>query len=174
MHRWTPLLAVGALVACSKSGGDAGATAKPEATPAKTAEAAAAPGATGGTAAAKPTLAGHSAVPTLEEWNGVGEVTVKGSTALGCETKQLREWVRVTCRPKSKTSPKPTGVTVDRGDKNKGEVFKFVSGDVVSLVFPFVDGTDFAATFTWSDGSHQMVASWPHGSPQPAAVGEFK
>jgi hypothetical protein len=162
--RWSVLLVVGLVVGCNKGGGE-GATAAPEAakesTPAKT-------------GAAKPTLAGHSAVPTVEEWSGVGEVTVKGSSALGCETKQVREWIRISCRGKSKSGGTPTGVTVDRGDKNKGDVFKFVSGGIVSLVFPFADGTDFAATFTWTDGSHQMVASWPHGSPTPAAVGEFK
>ena len=149
------------LAGCDKGGAAATATAEHEGAPAKTG------------APAKPTLGGHSAVPTLDEWNGVGEVTVKGSSALGCETKMVREWVRISCRGKSADGGKPTGVTVDRGDKNKGDVFKFVSGGVVSLVYPFVDGTDFQATFTWSDGVHPMTSTWPHGAPKPNAVGEF-
>lgn len=165
--RWSVLLVVGVIAGCSKGGGE-GATAAPEAAKEST------PGKTGAVAAAKPTLAGHSAVPTLDEWSGVGEVTVKGSSALGCETKQVREWIRISCRGKNSTGGKPTGVTVDRGDKNKGDVFKFVSGGIASLVFPYAEGTDFAATFTWTDGSRQMVASWPHGAPRPNAVGEFK
>jgi hypothetical protein len=161
---WSIVALLGLVVGCgSKGGASAGPDpATNEAAPTK----AAAPG-------AKPTLAGHTGVPTLDEWSAVGEVTVKGSTALGCETKRVREWIRISCRGKNKTGGTATGVTVDRGDKNRGDVFKFVSGGVVSLVYPFVDGTDFEATFTWSDGRHRLVSRWPHGAPQPNVVGDF-
>jgi hypothetical protein len=41
---------------------------------------------------------GVTLLPSPAEWNAVGENTVKGSTAAGCETKQVREWLRVRCK----------------------------------------------------------------------------
>src|SRR5262249_23583351 len=38
----------------------------------------------------------------------------------------------------------------------------------------FVEGTDFAADFSWTDKSHTLTVSWPHGSKQPATVGVFE
>jgi hypothetical protein len=115
----------------------------------------------------------RSAVPTADEWNAIGEVAVKGSSALGCETKRLREWMRVSCRGKSKAGATPTGVALDRGAA-PSEAFTFAKGGVVSLVYPFAEGSDVAATFTFSDGPHALAASWPQGAPEPAAFGEMK
>lgn len=49
--------------------------------------------------------AGVTPLPSPAEWNAVAENTVKGSTAAGCETKQVREWLRVRCK-----DPKNEGV----------------------------------------------------------------
>src|SRR5438094_905269 len=47
-----------------------------------------------------------STPPTVAEWNAVTkEVTIKGSSALGCETKMLREWLRVSCHQKGSLTP---------------------------------------------------------------------
>lgn len=48
---------------------------------------------------------GVTPLPSPVEWNAVAENTVKGSTAAGCETKQVREWLRVRC-----TNPPGGGV----------------------------------------------------------------
>lgn len=48
---------------------------------------------------------GVTPMPSPAEWNAVAENQVKGSTAAGCETKQVREWLRVRC-----TSPKSGGL----------------------------------------------------------------
>lgn len=126
------------------------------------------------TPAAAPTAAagGRSAVPTLAEWGKVREVTVKGSSALGCETKMVREWLRVSCRGKNSTGGTPTTVAVQKGAGK--DVFTYVGKGVTSLVLPFEEGTQVEATFSWTDVSHKLVSSWPRGSSRPTVMGVFE
>ena len=123
-------------------------------------------------AAAAP--AGRSAVPSIDEWNAqTKEVTVKGSSALNCETKMVREWLRVSCRGKNFSGGEPTGVTVTSGG-GRGDDFVFSSAGVASLVVRFVEGVDLQAQFTWSDRSHTLRVWWPRGAPEPPPKGEFQ
>lgn len=116
---------------------------------------------------------GRSAVPTLEEWSKVGEVTVLGSGKLDCETKKVREWIRVSCRGESRERGKPTGVRITHGG-GKGDTFTFASGGVASLIYPFFQGQHLEATFTWERTRRGFKAEWPHGAPQPTAYGIFE
>jgi len=117
-------------------------------------------------------IAGLSNLPTVAEWNAqTKEVTVKGSSALRCETKMVREWLRVSCGGKNDTGGAPTGVTVTQG---AGEgVYAFVAGGVATLVMPFVEGASVAATFSWTDKSHALAVVWPRGKPEPVVLGVF-
>lgn len=144
--------------------------------PAATSAAAAvtnAPAATTEPAAAKPGPNGRSAVPTMEEWTAAKEIGVKGSTKLGCETKAVREWLRVSCRGKNDTGGEPKAVSMTKGG-GKGDTFTFAANKVTSLVCPFVDGIDIGATFEWTDKKQELVVSWPHGAPKPSLYGEFR
>jgi len=116
---------------------------------------------------------GKSAVPKMDEWNAASEVPVKGASKLGCETKMVREWLRVSCRGKNDTGGEPKAVKVTKGG-GKGEDFTFASNKVASLVTTFVDGTDLVAEFEWTDAKHELVVSWPHGAPMPPSKGTFK
>lgn len=120
---------------------------------------------------AAPASGARSAVPSTTEWDGVGEVTVLGSSALACETKGVREWVRVSCRGDDPARGKPTNVKVERN--GGAETFTFASGGVASLVFPFEVGTDVAAVFAWERQSHRFESQWPRGAPRPTAYGRF-
>jgi hypothetical protein len=175
-----------ALCACGSKKDDGKASAPPakEAAPQPAQAAAPPPGAQvaqpGGAGAVMPPAAdapgrapaaGRSAVPTTEEWNGVPEVTVLGSSALECETKQVREWIRVSCRGDAPGRGKPTSVKVERG--GGAETFVFASGGVASLVFPFEVGTDVQALFQWEKQQHLLVSQWPRGAPKPTAYGKF-
>ncbi len=154
--------------------------AKAGSTSAQTAAAAqpAAPPATAATAPAAPAAPaklppGRSSPPTLAEWNTQQkEVTVKGSSALNCETKIVREYLRVSCHGKNDTGGTPTGIVIKKG--GHGEAFSYTGGGIASLVVPFVEGTDFAADFSWSDKSHTLTAKWPRGSKKPEVVGVFE
>jgi hypothetical protein len=110
-------------------------------------------------------------VPSLAEYAAAREVTVKGSSALQCETKMIREWLRVSCRGKNDSGGTPTGVGIVRG--GRGETLVFAGGGVTNLITPVLDGTDFEARFSWSDKSHSLVVKWPHGAPRPFVIGEF-
>jgi hypothetical protein len=126
-----------------------------------------------GTTQPLPTLPGRSPMPTLDEWNTQRkEVTVKGSSALNCETKIVREYLRVSCRGKNDTGGTPTTVKVQRG--GRGEALTFAAAGVTSLIVPFVEGVDFAADFSWTDKSHTFTMKWPRGAPRPTIVGVFE
>jgi len=112
-------------------------------------------------------------MPTLDEWSSQRkEVTVKGSSALGCETKMVREYLRVSCRGKNDSGGTPTNAKVTKG--GRGEALTFAAVGVTSLIVPFVEGTDFAADFSWTDKSHPLVVKWARGAPRPVVVGVFE
>ncbi len=120
-----------------------------------------------------PPSGGNSSVPTTEEWEGVTrEVTVRGSGKLNCETKMVREWLRVSCKGKNFTGGEPKNVTVTSGG-GRGEDFAFNSSKVASVVVRFVEGVNLEATFTWTDRTHVLKVYWPRGAPEPPAKGVF-
>lgn len=119
-----------------------------------------------------PTLPGHTALPSTDEWTAAPEVTVLGSSALDCESKAVREWVRISCKDTAAARGKPTGITVSKGG-GKGDTFVLVAGNVASLVYPFSEGQDLAATFNWERESRGFRAQWPQGAPKPNAYGQF-
>jgi hypothetical protein len=169
------------LVACSKEE-PAKATettpsktaAKKEAAPAppkpaevKTAEVKpAAPGALGNNGLPVDIPATRSKVPTIPEWDAVTkEITVARSTPLGCETKMLREWLRVSCRGKNKEGGEPTGADTKSG--NGAEAFTFAKGGVASVVVPVLRGKKYEALFSWSNKKQLLVVDWANGAPSP-------
>ncbi len=122
---------------------------------------------------ATPFINSRSAAPTIPEWNAqTKEVTVRGSTKLNCETKMVREWLRVSCRGKNQFGGEPTGVTVTKGG-GRGEDFTFSGNKVASLVVRFVPGVDLDARFTWTDRSSNLRVWWPRGAPEPPYKGTF-
>jgi hypothetical protein len=125
-----------------------------------------------GTAAGTSPGAGLSAVPTTAEWDAASEVTVKGSSALGCETKAVREYLRVSCKGENNTGGKPTYLNVTKGDGRPG-MFKYMGSGITSLIVPFVEGVDVAADFSWSNKTHTLTIQWPRGAPKPPAYGAF-
>jgi hypothetical protein len=122
---------------------------------------------------APPVPAGRSAAPTLDEWNTMKkEVTVKGSSALKCETKIVREYLRISCKGKVDPEGTPTGIKILKGAH--GEALAYAHSGVTSLILPYVEGTDFEAAFSWTAKSHKLVVKWPKGSKQPPLVGTFE
>ncbi len=116
---------------------------------------------------------GRTPLPTLDEWNNQRkEVTVKGSSALNCETKMVREYLRVSCHGKNDSGGTPTALKVKKG--GHGDVYTFASGNVTSLVVPFVEGIDLAADFSWTDKAHTLTLKWPRGSSKPVIIGVFE
>jgi len=113
------------------------------------------------------TLGERSPVPTPEAYAHVAEVIVKGSTAAGCETKQIREWLRVLCGPRDpdRDTSHPLGVEIERDDG--GQAMALATARNVSLVIPVVPGHSFAARVTWSEHTRVLRVEWPAGAPKP-------
>ncbi len=166
------------LVGCNKKTDDAKAD-PPTPTAAKSTNAsttnvaptAATPG-VAATASAAALPPGRSALPTLDEWNAMTkEVTVKGSSALGCETKMVREYLRVSCRGKNDTGGTAKHISLQKGIV---ENHIFVDRGVISLVVPYVEGINATFSFTWSDTAHPLVLKWPRGNAKPVIIGTFE
>jgi hypothetical protein len=128
------------------------------------------------TAESAPTVFTASAEPELAEWGKVREITVAGSGPNACETKLVREWLRVMCVPRSAELGKPVRIEIVKGrganDRSRGENLHAVN-DITTLVIPVRPGSDFEATFTWENGSRTLRASWPAGAPDSARTIAF-
>jgi hypothetical protein len=113
----------------------------------------------------------RSKLPTLDEWNAVGEVTVSGASALGCEAKMVREWLRVSCRGASGSGGKPSSARLTQGGRT--DTYTYAGYGVASLVTPFVAGVHLEAEYGWTDMTRSLVVDWPAGAPKPSVVGAF-
>jgi hypothetical protein len=112
----------------------------------------------------------RSKVPTVAEWNvATREISVARSTPLGCETKMVREWLRVSCR-KDAGQPGndklPPSITDETG--KTADTFTFVkAGQVASVVTPVLRGRTYRARFHWERKVQTLVVDWPSGAPRP-------
>ncbi len=111
------------------------------------------------------------------EWAKSKIVKVPGSGKNECETRMVREWLRVMCVNRSAERGTPQSITVTRGrapkERYKGENLKVVN-DTTTLLVPVRPGTDFAASFEWTNGSDELTVAWPEGEPESARVMAFK
>ncbi|HEY4121590.1 MAG TPA: hypothetical protein VGM56_27180 [Byssovorax sp.] len=104
--------------------------------------------------------------PTTDEWNAMTkEVTVKGSSAYHCETKMVREWLRVTCYPYDKWTLKDVKTKSSEGQ----QAFVGMFGPKASVVVQVVKNKKYVARYTWApDGStRDLTVNWPTGAPRP-------
>lgn len=138
-----------------------------EKAPAQAAPAQAAPGAMANDGLPVEIPESHSAVPTVAEWNAVPrEITVNRSTPLNCETKMVREWLRVSCRDKNNTGGTPKSAEKVRGCTSETYLFSKPEQKIASVVMPVKRGNHCEIRFTWTDKTETLVVDWP-GSPRP-------
>lgn len=107
-----------------------------------------------------------SSVPTLAEWSAARrEVTVRGSDRLNCETKMVREWLRVTCLENSK------GVPVEVYDETGHRAFTFTGNGRNSVVVRVIRDEIYKTRYVWDMNGHrsgaQLVISWLPGMARP-------
>ena len=170
------LCVMGALLACKQEAKKEPApTAPPQVTAAPTPAPAAPPAApaesaaptTGTESKSSVPTSGTSKPPTVAEWGAVGEITVRHSTPLGCETKLVREWLRVSCRTGDSTANQIQNVKLTRGN-DSGGIPPFVKKGVASIVTQVKPGIDADWTYEWSQwGKRVLTVKWPHGAPAP-------
>jgi hypothetical protein len=112
--------------------------------------------------------------PELGEWGRAREIPVKGSSKLHCETKMVREWLRVMCVDRDNNTPTEITITKGRrpGERSRGENLRAVN-NITTLVQAVPPGTDFEATFHWLTQEHVLTVKWPEGAPESARVISF-
>lgn len=109
---------------------------------------------------------GTSKPPTVAEWGAVKEITVRHSTPLNCETKLVREWLRVSCRSSEKGPYLIEGVKLTSG-KDHGGIPPFVKKGVASIVTRVTKGMSAEYTFDWGNFTRKLTVNWPNGAPNP-------
>jgi SGNH hydrolase-like domain, acetyltransferase AlgX len=106
----------------------------------------------------------RSPVPLPAVWDRAQENMVTGSTSAGCETKQVREWLRVICG-RTDAGDDPTDVVVEHDDG--GEALALAMPHQASLVVPVVQGRETTALFKWTDHTRRLRVRWPAGADKP-------
>lgn len=105
----------------------------------------------------------RSPVPLPEVFRRAAEVIVTGSSDAGCETKQVREWLRVQCTRGDDRWPVDAQVTRDDGH----EAMVLAMPGEVSLLIPVVEGRELTATVGWADRTRVLRVAWLAGAPRP-------
>ncbi len=137
------------------------------------------------TAPVRPVPPAQASLPSPQEWNAAPELTVKGSTEAGCETKRVHDWLRVRCESKN---PGFWYASIRLLEGLRGEAQLAVVRNRASAVLPLrvgsawrvgfvVAGYDLRAervlSVAWRDGAPvvelQRVASDPPENPEPVA-----
>ena len=105
----------------------------------------------------------RSPVPLPDVFRRAPEVMVAGSSRAGCETKQVREWLRIQCAQTELA--RPVGVELTRDDGHESMVL--VTPAEVSLLIPVVRGRELTATVTWTGATRILHVAWPAGAERP-------
>ncbi|HET9624763.1 MAG TPA: hypothetical protein VFP84_25525, partial [Kofleriaceae bacterium] len=100
-----------------------------------------------------------SPVPLPDVFRRAPEVIVAGSSDAACETKQVREWLRVRCTRTETSHPLDLQVTRDDGQ----QAMALVLPDELSLVVPVLEGRQLDATLTWDNAIRVLHVAWPAG-----------
>jgi len=116
-----------------------------------------------------------SAEPTAGEWSAAREVAVKGARSAGCETRLVREWLRLRCVDGASARGKPVRIDVIKGKltgRPKGERLRAVNGEM-SLIVQMLPLTDFKAQLAWEAGELEFSAERPEKGELPGAFARF-
>jgi hypothetical protein len=104
-------------------------------------------------------MTARSPLPLPDVYRRAPEVIVTGSSDASCETKQVREWLRIRCARTELSRPRAIELTRDDGD----EAMALVMPDEMTLVVPVVEGRQLDATLTWNDRIRVLHIAWPAG-----------
>ncbi len=111
----------------------------------------------------------RSPVPLPPEWREAKEIIVAGSTSAGCETKRVREWVRILCgRTVKGDDPSRVTVAVDPSR----ETLALTVPHQTSVVTPVEAGRDVIIDFAWVSHVRRLNISWPVGAAKPTIAFE--
>lgn len=109
-----------------------------------------------------------SPIPEGWEFNQAREVTVTDSSKYHCETKMVREWLRVLCKPYGSNGVTEARFTLT--DNVMTQVSPIQNG-TVALLTQVVRGKTINADIIWDDRGRSwgktLVVTWDASSPRP-------
>lgn len=111
-----------------------------------------------------------SPMPLPAQWRAAPEIVVAGSTAARCETKVIREWLRVFCLPAEPYdldgAPRAIAITSDHSHG----AHVMVMPRSAALTVALKPGDSLVADFTWGRGGQQRLdVTWPADGKRPRA-----
>ncbi|MCL2824556.1 MAG: hypothetical protein FWD57_11240 [Polyangiaceae bacterium] len=106
----------------------------------------------------------RSPVPAPSEYDARGEVTVRHSSSLRCETKKVREWLRVRC-PYTVTGGGGGEVRVVRST-HTGEIRTKSYSSPMEAIIPVLPGSSHNLTFMGDWGRRTLRVDWPVSAAQ--------
>ena len=114
--------------------------------------------------AAAPVL--QTSPPSPQEWSAAPELAVKGSTEAGCETKQVRDWLRVRCES---TNPGFWYSSLRLLEGLRGEAQLAFGRSRASVVLPLHPGRPWRVGFVASSfdlrAERVLSVTWREGAP---------
>ena len=105
----------------------------------------------------------RSRIPSRSEWITSPEITVKGSSALACETFAIREWFRMSC---TWGGYRPSGIEVKKG--GHGEELITVTEYGALLLMPIVAGDEVEVTVVWEQQSLALTGTRKSADSPPS------
>lgn len=111
-----------------------------------------------------------SSLPVPAQWNAVREINVAGSTAAGCETKRIREWVRILCIPRDYGDLASVPQKIEVGEHRARRVMTMVMPASAALTVAMAPGDSLTATFTWKHATRKLEMSWAKDAASPTAA----
>jgi hypothetical protein len=110
--------------------------------------------------------------PAAKDWATAKEVGVKGSSALGCETRQSGDWFRMVCRANDATGKGKSATAIQGFDPQKGYLVAG-NGSVIVLT-RYAKGSDIAIDLAWEKTFARLHLLWPSDmSRAPVMQGEI-
>lgn len=118
--------------------------------------------------ASLPELPVVEGAPTAEQWASAKDVSVKGSDAHGCETRQLGDWFRVVCRSNSRTGKVTAAKALQTIEPKDG--YLVTGNGALVLLVKYVRGVDVSVDVTWDRASGRLTLTWPANLAGPPAT----
>jgi formylglycine-generating enzyme required for sulfatase activity len=117
---------------------------------------------------------GHAPTPqpTQREWdNETIDVGVVGSLPIGCESRKVRDWVRLVCTGGHPVRGIPKDAKVTRSAGPPEDTSVKIEGDRLTALWRFAPGTDLEVDLGFALSSHTLTSRWPTGEAEPVARG---
>ncbi|MBL8742944.1 MAG: hypothetical protein JNK04_17670 [Myxococcales bacterium] len=118
--------------------------------------------------------AARSPKPADADWDTptATTATIVGGTPIGCEAKEIKEWVRVVCKGADATRGTPSAVIIDEGAV-ENETFATATQGTATLIYSYIEGRNVKATFAWTKEKRGYTAEWVQGQAKPSSRGVF-